>query len=83
MVRNLNDLQFFAAVVQYRDLSAGARVLGLPKLRADRRLATLEQRLGVRLLDRAIRGIKSTEVGQLPFEHAQTWPNCENQQPCL
>jgi hypothetical protein len=59
MVRNLNDLQFFAAiVVQYRDYRLEPVCLGFPKLRADRRLATLEQRLGVPLLDRRIRRIK-------------------------
>jgi hypothetical protein len=71
MVRNLNDLQFFAAVVQYRDLSAGARVLGLPKLRADRRLATLEQRLGVRLCS-IIRRTVSTRRFSTAF--AGDWP---------
>jgi DNA-binding transcriptional LysR family regulator len=48
MVRDFNDLQFFAAVVQQRGFSAGARALGLPKSRVSRRVAVLEERLGVR-----------------------------------
>jgi DNA-binding transcriptional LysR family regulator len=31
MMRDLNDFQFFAAVVQNRGVSAAARVLGVPK----------------------------------------------------
>jgi Bacterial regulatory helix-turn-helix protein, lysR family len=42
MLRDFNDLQFFAAVVQYRGFSAGARALGLPKSRVSRRVAILE-----------------------------------------
>jgi DNA-binding transcriptional LysR family regulator len=71
MVRDFNDLQFFAAVVQHRGFSAGARALGLPKSRVSRRVAVLEQELGVRLLDRTTRGVNLTEVGQQVFEHAR------------
>ena len=71
MVRDFNDLQFFAAVVQQRGFSAGARALGLPKSRVSRRVAVLEERLGVRLLDRTTRGVNLTEVGQQVFEHAR------------
>src|ERR1700739_1299293 len=71
MLRDLNDLQFFAAVVQHRGFSAGARALGLPKSRVSRRVAVLEERLGVRLLDRTTRGVNLTEVGRQVFEHAR------------
>src|SRR3984957_19795655 len=71
MVRDFNDLHFFAAVVQHRGVSAGARALGLPKSRVSRRVAVLEERLGVRLLDRTTRGVNLTEVEQQVFEHAR------------
>jgi DNA-binding transcriptional LysR family regulator len=71
MVRDFNDLQFFAAVVLNRGFSAGARALGVPKSRVSRRVALLEERLGVRLLDRTTRGLGLTEVGQQVFEHAR------------
>src|ERR1700745_2347354 len=71
MVRDFNDLQFFAAVVLNRGFSAAARVLGVPKSRVSRRVALLEDRLGVRLLGRNPRGLGLTQVGQQVFEHAR------------
>jgi DNA-binding transcriptional LysR family regulator len=71
MLEDLNDLRFFAAVVQHRGFSAGARALGLPKSRVSRRIAVLEERLGVRLLDRTTRGVSLTEIGRQVFEHAR------------
>ncbi|WP_354223126.1 bile acid:sodium symporter [Bradyrhizobium sp. F1.4.3] len=60
MVRDRNDLQFFVAVVVNRGFSAASRVLGVPKSRVSRRIALLEERLGVRLLDRTTRGLGLT-----------------------
>jgi DNA-binding transcriptional LysR family regulator len=71
MVHDFNDLQFFAAVVLHRGFSAAARTLGVPKSRISRRVALLEDRLGVRLLDRTTRGLGLTQVGQLVFQHAR------------
>src|SRR6516162_10726631 len=71
IVRDFNDLQFFVAVVHNRGFSAAARVLKVPKSRVSRRVAVLEERLGVRLLDRTTRGMNLTEVGQQVFEHAR------------
>jgi DNA-binding transcriptional LysR family regulator len=70
-MRDFNDLQFFAAVVVNRGFSAAARVLGVPKSRVSRRVALLEERLGVRLLDRTTRALGLTQVGQQVFEHAR------------
>jgi Bacterial regulatory helix-turn-helix protein, lysR family len=72
MLWDFNDLQFLAAVVQYCGFSAGARALGLPKSRVSCWVAILEERLGLRLLDRTTRGINLTAVGQQIFEHART-----------
>src|SRR5882757_9856894 len=71
VMRDFNDLQFFAAVVTHRGFSAAARALGIPKSRISRRVALLEERLGVRLLDRTTRGLGLTQVGQQVFEHAR------------
>src|SRR5258708_6063333 len=71
MMHDLNDLQFFAAVVLHHGFSAAARALGIPKSRISRRVALLEKRLGVRLLDRTTRGLGLTQVGQQVFEHAR------------
>ena len=70
-MRDLNDLQFFTAVVLNRGFSAASRALRVPKSRISRRVALLEERLGVRLLDRTTRGLGLTQVGLQVFEHAR------------
>jgi DNA-binding transcriptional LysR family regulator len=71
MMRDLNDLQFFVAVVTQRSISAAARFLGVPKSRVSRRLSLFEEHLGVRLVERSTRRVNVTEIGQLIFEHAR------------
>src|SRR6476659_9991504 len=70
-MRDFNDLQFFAAVVLNCGFSASSRALKVPKSRISRRVALLEDRLGVRLLDRSTRRLALTQVGQQVFEHAR------------
>ena len=70
-MRDLNDLGFFAAVVSSGGFSAAARSLDLPKSRVSRRVAALEQQLGVRLIERSTRRFKVTEVGQDVYRHAR------------
>lgn len=70
-MRDLNDLNFFAAVVACGGFSAAARVLGVPKSRISRRVSALEERLGVRLIERSTRRLSVTEVGQDVYRHAR------------
>jgi DNA-binding transcriptional LysR family regulator len=70
-MRDLNDLNFFAAVVSNGGISPAARALGLPKSRISRRVAALESQLGVRLVERSTRRFKVTEVGQDVYRHAR------------
>jgi DNA-binding transcriptional LysR family regulator len=70
-MRDLNDLSFFTAVVSHRGFSAAARALGLPKSRLSRRVAALEEDLGLRLLERSTRRLNITQVGEDIYEHAQ------------
>jgi len=70
-MRDLNDLNFFAAVVANGGFSAAARALGLPKSRVSRRVAALEAQLGVRLVERSSRRFNVTEVGQDVYRHAR------------
>jgi DNA-binding transcriptional LysR family regulator len=63
-MEDLNDLYFFASVVQYGGFSAAARTIGVDKTRLSRRIAALEKRLGVRLLQRTTRALALTEAGQ-------------------
>lgn len=63
-MNDLNDLYFFASVVQHNGFSAAARVIGVEKTRLSRRVADLEKRLGVRLLQRSTRNLALTEAGE-------------------
>jgi DNA-binding transcriptional LysR family regulator len=67
-MEDLNDIYFFASVVQYGGFSAAARTIGVEKTRLSRRIAALEKRLGVRLLQRTTRALAVTEAGQRFFE---------------
>src|SRR5437764_7815577 len=67
-MEDLNDIYFFAAVVQYGGFSAAARTIGVEKTRLSRRIAALEKRLGVRLLQRTTRAVALTEAGRRFFE---------------
>lgn len=67
-MEDLNDIYFFASVVRYGGFSAAARATGVQKTRLSRRIAALERRLGVRLLQRTTRALALTEAGQRFFE---------------
>ncbi|KFL37981.1 LysR family transcriptional regulator [Arenimonas donghaensis] len=69
---DLNDLQFYAMVVEHGGFAAAERALGVPKSRLSRRIAQLENELGVRLLQRSTRKFAVTDVGQSVYRHAQT-----------
>jgi DNA-binding transcriptional LysR family regulator len=56
-MRDLNDLHYFAAVVDHGGFSAASRALGIPKSKLSRHIALLEGRLAVRLLQRSKRSI--------------------------
>ncbi len=62
-MHDLNDLLFFAAVVEHSGFSAAARSLNLPKSSVSRHVGRLEDRLGVRLLERSTRNVRLTEIG--------------------
>ena len=49
-MQDLNDLYYFAKVVEAGGFAAAGRLLGIPKSRLSRRIAELEDRLGARLL---------------------------------
>src|SRR5579862_1906415 len=66
-MEDLNNIYFFASVVQYGGFSAAARAIGVEKSRLSRRISALEKRLGVRLLQRTTRALALTEAGQRFF----------------
>jgi DNA-binding transcriptional LysR family regulator len=69
-MQDLNDMYYFAEVVDRGGFAAAGRELGIPKSKLSRRVAELEQRLGVRLLQRTTRKLSLTEAGELYHRHA-------------
>jgi DNA-binding transcriptional LysR family regulator len=67
----LQDLAVFAAVAEAEGFSAAARRLGVSKAMVSVAVARLEERLGVRLLQRTTRRLSLTEAGAAALPHAQ------------
>ena len=68
---DLNETAVFVRVVQAGSFSAAARQLGLPTSTVSTRVARLERRLGVTLLQRTTRRLHLTDLGELYFRHAE------------
>lgn len=67
----MQDLAVFAAVAETQGFSAAARRLGVSKAMVSVAVARLEERLGVRLLQRTTRRLSLTEAGAATLPHAQ------------
>ncbi|MGN6389527.1 MAG: LysR family transcriptional regulator [Burkholderiaceae bacterium] len=65
------ELAFFCLLVKQGSLVATARELNLTPPAVSRRLSQLEERLGVRLLNRTTRRLSLTGEGEVYFAHAQ------------
>ncbi|HEY9279065.1 MAG TPA: LysR substrate-binding domain-containing protein [Eoetvoesiella sp.] len=68
-MQDLNDMRYFAEVVNRGGFAAAGRALGVPKSRLSRRVANLEAQLGVRLLQRTTRKLSLTSAGELYYRH--------------
>ncbi|MBM6596642.1 LysR substrate-binding domain-containing protein [Microvirga pudoricolor] len=68
---DLNDYVYFAEVVTHGGFSAASRALRQPKSKLSRRIAELERRLGVRLIERSSRRFRVTDVGQAFYERCR------------
>lgn len=68
-MQDLNELGYFVHVVDHRGFAPAARALGVQKSKLSRRIAQLEERLGVRLIQRSTRRFAVTEVGQAYYQH--------------
>ena len=68
---NLNSLALFAKVVEVSSFSAAARQLCMPIATVSRRVAELEDDLGVCLLERSTRSLRVTDVGSEVLEQAR------------
>jgi DNA-binding transcriptional LysR family regulator len=67
---DLNSLVVFAKVVEANSFSEAARRLKMPVSTVSRRVAELEDELGVRLLERSTRNLRLTELGTEVLEYA-------------
>ncbi|WP_397453522.1 LysR substrate-binding domain-containing protein [Pseudomonas sp. NA-150] len=70
-MQDLNDLYYFAKVVEAGGFAAAGRQLGIPKSRLSRRIAELEARLNASLLQRTTRKLALTAVGERYLQHCQ------------
>ncbi|MBS0483414.1 MAG: LysR family transcriptional regulator [Proteobacteria bacterium] len=68
-MQDLNDLAYFVKVVEHQGFAPAARALGLQKSKLSRRVAQLEDRLGVRLIQRSTRKFSVTDIGQSYYQH--------------
>ena len=67
--KDLNNLYFFAKVVDCGSYTAAAEVLGMQTSKLSRRIGALERELGVRLLNRTTRKLSLTEAGKTLHRH--------------
>jgi DNA-binding transcriptional LysR family regulator len=68
---DLNDINVFTKVAETKSFTGAADALGLPKSTVSRKLAQLEERLGVRLVQRTTRKLALTEIGEAYYERCQ------------
>ncbi len=65
---DLNDIVVFTKVAETKSFTGAADALGLPKSTVSRKLAQLEERLGVRLVQRTTRKLALTDIGEMYYE---------------
>jgi len=71
MKTDLNDLAYFAEVVSHGGFAPAARALREPKSKLSRRIAGLEERLGLRLIERSSRRFRVTDTGLAFYERCK------------
>ncbi|WP_109439764.1 LysR substrate-binding domain-containing protein [Acinetobacter haemolyticus] len=69
--QNLNDVFLFVVAVEYQGFSAAAKQLNLPKSTISKRVAALENKLGLTLIHRSSRSFVLSEAGKLFYQHAK------------
>ena len=65
------ELTFFSALARGGSLSAAARELGITTSAVSKRLAQMESRLGIALVNRTTRRMSLTPEGEIYLEHAR------------
>ncbi len=67
--RKTGDMILFAQVVEAGTITGGSKLMGLERSTVSRRITSLEDRLGVSLLERSTRKLRLTEVGRQYYQH--------------
>ena len=75
MLTDLDDFYCFGLVVEHGGFSAAERATEIPKSKLSRRVHNLEERLGVRLIQRNSRHFAVTDIGMNVYRHAQVMTN--------
>ncbi len=91
-MHDLNDLYYFVQVVDHRGFAPASKATGEPKSKLSRRVTALEERLGVRLLQRSTRAFSVTDIGHAYYtrckamlveaESAQEVIDSRRSEPC-
>lgn len=68
---DMNGYFFFVHVVEKKGFAPAGRALNIPKSRLSRHISQLEDRLGVRLIQRTSRKFKVTDIGEAVYHHAR------------
>ena len=66
---DVNEMVIFAQVAKEGSFTRAAALLQLQKSNVSRKIALLEERLDIRLLERTTRSVTLTDAGQIYFEH--------------
>jgi DNA-binding transcriptional LysR family regulator len=70
-MNDLNNLFYFAKIVEHGSLSSAGEALGVAKSVLSQHLARLEADLGVRLIQRTTRRLQVTEIGQRYYQRCR------------
>lgn len=68
---DLNEMAIFVHVIKAGSFTKAAKNLGLPKSTVSRKITQLEERLGVRLIQRTTRSLRLTDTGSAYFAHCE------------
>lgn len=69
---SVDSMQTFVSVVRLRNFTAAADSLGVTPSAVSKQISGLEERLGVRLLNRTTRSVSATEAGTMFYQHCES-----------
>lgn len=67
----MTEMEAYTSVVEQGGFTGAARKLGISKSAVSKHIASLEQRLGTRLLERTTRRVSPTEIGMAYYDRAR------------